>query len=169
MATVDLTAVKQHLNITDSTQDVELTKFINAVLLQVTAFVGPLSGTASGRVVSDGTVLVLPTMPIQSVESLTNTLDNTTALTISDYDLDKDAGLMYGVPAGTYEVSYTAGWAVLPEDLALDILDLIKLRWSSQRGTARIGQTPETAPNMPGAYTAILERLKATHAPSKVV
>lgn len=173
MATVDLPAVREHLNIPTSTSDTELNSFLNAALSMVSAIVGPLSGSAIGRAVSDGTVMPLPTMPVQSVQSLVNVIDSATSLTVSDYTLDLASGLMYDVPAGTYTVTYTAGWSTgnLPDDLALGILELVRHLWTTQRGVARPGPGPSLDASTPVAYALpnrVLELL-AAHTPVKVV
>lgn len=175
MATVDLAAVKAHLNITGPDDDTELETFLNAALAMVTTVVGPLSGSATGRCVSvfdmlAGSVMPLPTMPVQSVETITGIWDPT-PLTVSDYTLDSATGLMYGVPPGVYVVDYTAGWATLPDDLALGILELVRHLWLSQRGggvRTGLGQ-PDVASPMSYAIPNRVLELLAPYTPVKVV
>lgn len=135
MATVDLAAVKRHLNITDTDSDAELTDFLSAANTMLASIVGPLSGSGlTGRCVSDGSVMPLPTMPVQSVDTMAALTDLDTALTPADYTLDKPAGVLYDVPPGTYTVTYTGGWVDLPDDLALAVKELVRHLWATQRG-----------------------------------
>ena len=145
MTVVNLDLVKRHLTMDKETNDDRLTLILDAALEIVADIVGPLSGSASGRVTSDGNVLVLPSIPVVGVTSIASVIDPDTPLDLADYTVDLANGFVYGVPCGTYTVVYDAGWDTvggapdLPADMASGVIELIRKLFGVYRGPTRSG------------------------------
>jgi hypothetical protein len=94
----------------------------------------------------------------------------TTALTLADYELDADTGLLRlaagGWFRGTYTVTYTSGRADLPAAIRLAVLVIAEHLWETQRGAAPVGPLSgdDTFPT-PGLGFAIPNRALELLAP----
>lgn len=159
MGLVTLEDAKEHLNITDSTHDVELQGFIDASTQFVTYITGPVVPTTFTNEVHDGgwPTIVLFNPPIISVQSVTEHLGPTSyALSLqppgstSDnygYSLDDpESGILVrrsgaGTPMAFWGgrrsvvVTYLAGRATVPADIRMATLeDLRGLYQQTQQG-----------------------------------
>lgn len=145
---VSLAAVKQHLNITSTTQDDELRR-----LVAVAAAVGE---RVTGRVFGRKTVtaekhdggresIVLREVPVLSV---TTVVEDGDTLTSSDYALSPTgSGVLTRVSSGvpqtweqpgekqTVSVTYEAGYVEQPANDVLGAMKLIRHLWEDQRGS----------------------------------
>jgi uncharacterized phiE125 gp8 family phage protein len=157
MTVLTLDEIKEHLNITDSTYDDELTGFIEAAEAIIAERVGPLEETTFTSTVdsSDGR-LILPAKPVISITSITLISPaRGSALGFSygatDLHLNRQSGEVttstgYGLVAGRYEVVYEAGLTVLPASLRLAVKEMVRHLWKSQRGgSQRPGSTDQAA------------------------
>lgn len=160
---VSLDDAKQHLNITVSTTDDELSAFVVRAQSAVEARVGPLTPNTYtrrlGRDLTSVNALVLPVTPVISLTSVTSVIGlnvATTNLTVST------SGVVTGIYgwsfAGAYDVVWVAGRASIPGDLYLAVLEMLRHLWSTQRGGAsranRVGDSlantvPESAYSWP--------------------
>ena len=143
MSLPTVTDLKIHDNQTSSTDDNELQDHLDAAIEVVEGIVGPISsGTVTEthyNVSSD--VLVLKRMPVASLVSVSSRVGaTTTALTLADYELDADTGLLRAVSGagfyGSYTVSYTVGRSALPASIKLAVLIVAEHLWRTQRGVA---------------------------------
>lgn len=173
MSVLDLTSAKAHLNITGSTNDVEIQATIDAAEAAIGRKIGPLETSAvTSRVTGCARALVLPTLPVVSVTTVTGS----DASTISASDLVADpSGVVsfasYGsFPSAAYTVVYEAGWGAVNEDVwagPADLLQAIKEMtrhlWVTQRGgSVRPGSTsPDALSNtLPGSAFALPIRVQ---------
>lgn len=147
MSAVTLAEVKAHLNITVTTQDVELQATIDAAEAAISRLVGPLvATTTTSRVRGCRSALLLPTTPLISLTSVTP-IDGA-ALTLSDLYGSPSGVVTYSAGTGSfpspwYTVVYSAGRATLPADLGQAVKELVRHFWATQRGgSTRPGSTP---------------------------
>lgn len=176
MSVLTLAEVKEYLNISATTSDTELGKFITRGEAAIANRVGALAPSAQTEAYDGGGSLIkLLCVPVISVASVTESygptnrtlaeqpLDGTGGFSAYGYTLEKATGVLTrrisGI-AGAFApgrrnvtVTYTAGWstdgtsATLPGDLTDAILAHIKDRWKSQLGgSARGGQVGEPPP-----------------------
>jgi hypothetical protein len=143
VSVVSLADAKAFLNQTTSTNDDEVQMFLDRAERILARRVGPLgTETVTDEVHTGPGPLVLRRYPVVGVTSATSY-----GATVTDLDLDTDAGVLYGTFGSTsraVRVTYTAGRESLPEDLELAVLELVKHLWESQRGNS--AATP------PGSY-----------------
>lgn len=147
--------LKEHLNITSATHDVELQHMLDAAVQVVEGYVGRLnerSVTETHRNGSGGGPLVLRESPVVSVLSVASA-DGTT-YAAADYDLDGPAGMLH--VAGGYgrwprgvTVTYLAGRSELPAAIRLAVLIVAGRLWETQRGNA-----PSALPVSDDGFTA---------------
>lgn len=173
MSVVSLTQVKTHLNLTVSTHDGELQSLIDAAEAAISERTGPLEPTAeTARVRGGRPTLILPISPVASLTSVTPVDGD--ALTLSDLYLDEVSGLVTyesgaTFAAGRYDVAFTSGRAVCPDDLKLAVKELVRHVWMTQRGpTTRPGsrESEAAANTLPGAayvFPFRVEQLIAPH------
>lgn len=155
MALPTVADLKKHINIpADVTaDDAELGEVLDAAVELVASMVGPLESGAVTEVHRgvDSRLLVLRQMPATSLTSvsLRYATGETSALTLSDFDLDTEAGIVRlvsgGWLAGTYVVVYDAGRATLPASVRLAVLIVAAHLWETQRvpGVNRFGSPDE--------------------------
>ena len=148
-AAASLAEFKAHLNITDTTQDVEVQAMLDAATGVAEGVVGPIvERGVTSRVDFPGGALALPAYPVVSVESVSS-VRRDAVYPETDLEVDATAGMVRltggsGLPADMYDVTYTVGRAATTDDvpaaLKLAVLVIGKHMWETQRGrTARPG------------------------------
>ena len=157
MSVLTLAEAKAHLNITTTTQDVELATFMDAAEAVIAKRCGPLTPVTTTCRVRGGGSLVLPVVPAVSLTSVSPAgwLDSVDVyfdtyeddygdpLPVTDLYLNGAAGVVTHNLGGTfgaasYDVVYESGRASIPEDLLLAVKELVRHLWStSQRGGSR--------------------------------
>lgn len=136
----DLEDLREHLRKTDITAEAEqLEMHLEAATEAVEGWrsIGPLvSRQFTERAAARLGHLILTKTPVQSVTSVTP-VDGGTPLTVGDLDVDGNAGIVHGVPTGTYSVVYQAGRGsidAVPVSLKLAVLIIAGHIWEIQRG-----------------------------------
>jgi hypothetical protein len=169
-----LTDLRAQTNITSTADDGELQDTLDAAIDVVAGIVGPIDDPAPVTethysVSSD--VLVLKRMPVGALTAVSaRSGAATTALTLADYELDADTGLLRSATGGwfrgTYTVTYTSGRADLPAAIRLAVLVIAAHLWETQRGAAPVGPLSgdDTFPT-PGLGFAIPNRALELLAP----
>jgi len=143
MSVVTRDEAKTHLNITSTTYDTELQTFLDRVEAAIAKRVGPLTSTTkTDRVRGLDSVLFLRYPPVISLTSVT-------AIEGTVVDIDQLTPTVGGrvewkafgyFPSRFYDVVYQSGWATVPDDLKLGVLEILRRYWgSSQRGQGRQG------------------------------
>lgn len=147
MSAVLLEEVKAHILVTDGSKNALVQSFIDeaeAIIVKKLGFLGPT--TITGRRVSGGDCLVLPHAPVASVSSIVG--KSGAVVSVAGTYLNQGAGLIEADTSFSeawYTVTYVAGYATLPDHLALAVKELVKHLWMSQRGpTTRQGEDPAT-------------------------
>jgi uncharacterized phiE125 gp8 family phage protein len=181
---VSASDVRQHLNLTDSTQDAELEGFTRAAQAVIENITGPILPRSVTETFDGGQrSIVLSVYPVLTISSITeNTTGTAYPLTEITAPYSDTTGYSYRVDYsigeitrwsgtfpmnwakgfGTVTVTYTAGRAQVPEDIRLATLRLIEHMWSSQQGGSRRG----TSNDVPGAGHVMpwyVEELLAPH------
>jgi hypothetical protein len=145
MGVLTLPEIKEHLNITVSTFDAELTSFGTRAEAAVASRCGPLASTpVTTKLRGFSPVLRPQVTPILSLTSITPT--GGSALTLSLF-VTPEVGLRgpqvveWLAPGGIfnaawYDVVYNAGRSTLPEDLRLAALEGVRYFWQTQLGEA---------------------------------
>lgn len=153
---IDLLDVKEELGITDTTSDSKLQRWISEESQRISDYCGrtfpqqtvsetfrldtPPSRSYDRRI----DTLVLTRRPVISITSITEDSDD--PLTASDYEVNKDTGILYRLTASgssdtrtlwtAYKVVvvYIAGYAVgtIPSAISAACMTLLKHRWSAQ-------------------------------------
>ena len=124
-----LSDAKQHLNISSSTDDAELTRKLEAAVELVEAEVGPLELLSATETLDRSGVLRYG--PVQSVTAATFA----GADVLSSVVLNKDAGIVTGVYPGTV-VTYTYGRSVPTAAQRHVLVEMVRRAW---RGTQQGG------------------------------
>jgi hypothetical protein len=142
----DLTDLKEHLNITGSDNDAELTRFLD-VATTIVAGLADGSSPAEERVTASRGVAVLRRRPTGAVTHSTLGGGPVTGFTV-----DAAAGLVVGVPyTGTLTVTYESG--SVPESVLIVAELMIASRlWETQRGNSPtiLQGTDDQLPFIPG-------------------
>jgi hypothetical protein len=169
VSVVTLAEAKTHLNITVTTYDAELQAYLDRCEAAIGRQVGPLASTATtAEAHGGGRALLLPTTPVISLTSVTDATGAT--LTVSDLHVTTDGvvswsttGLgWFGSP--WYMVVYAAGRATLPDDLKLAVLEMVRHKWLTQRGSGRPGSAaPEMVPGAAYSFPIAVNELIAPH------
>jgi hypothetical protein len=160
MSVATLADVKAYMNITTSTSDVELQKFIDAAEAAVVKRCGPLAATPVTKRVRGGKdVLTVSLTPVISLTSVTPV--NSTALDVTKLNADPTGVIEY-LAGGTffmpfYDVVYSAGRASVPADLLEGVWEQARHQWESQIGGSRRPGTP-TPPAAPVNSAALSPR-----------
>lgn len=180
---VSLAEVKQHLqmDLTKTTNDVELQRFIDAAETAIGHRVGPLTpitvtethdgGDASiylrklpvGSVTTVTEVVgnIIYTLtnqpPGQSVDAWGYTVNSTTGRVIRRTASGQPYRFVPGMENVT--VTYQAGWATLPDDLVAAVKELVRHLWKTQRGNNSGRPGFEDEPVVVGAFSSWPERV----------
>ncbi len=122
----------------NTAHDAEIEGFIRAMHPIVEFFVGgPIEPRTMIRTVRAGSMLVLPVAPVLEVVSFNS---YGTALTLLDYSLDTELGILrhvngYGTfPFGDIDVTFIAGRRIIPEALSHASKVIFAHLWETQRG-----------------------------------
>lgn len=152
MALPTLPDLKQHLNIPSAVtdDDDELETVLDAALEVVAGIVGPLEAETVTEIHRgvNSPLLVLRRMPAAELSSISARYSSTdtTALSLSDYELDSDTGIVRLVNGsgfyGTYVVEYTTGRTDLPASVRLAVLIVAAHLWETQRRPGFTSATP---------------------------
>ena len=141
---------------------------IDAAEAAIAAKCGPLAATpVTEQATASGGTMLLASLPVVALVSVTP-VSGSIALDLNGLTVDTSAGVVSGVPSGTYTVAYTAGRAPCPPDLLLAVKEQVRHLWDTQRGpTGRPGSTTSaaTANTIPGAAYMMPFRVSELIAP----
>lgn len=137
---VGLADAKAHLNVTVTTYDAELRRFLDVATDLCESYTGRSLRRRTVTEALDGgrSSLVLRQAPVLSVTSVV--VDGTT---MSDLAVDLPNGIVYtdddesGIftpGRQTITVTYVAGWAAPPADVQQAVLETLRHLWTTQRG-----------------------------------
>lgn len=148
MALATVADVKAFAGITTSNDDALLTSLINAVSVAFVKWTDrDLESTTHTDVMDGpgGSVMVLPNYPITAVTSLK--IDGVSiparpavgemGFSYNDFSI-RLHGYRFPRDFGNIEITYTAGYTVVPDDLKQAVIETVVLRYNERR---RIGET----------------------------
>lgn len=166
-----LPEAKQQLNMTSSSSDAEVTRWLAAAQEKIEGMVGPLVPTpftethrAPGR-----DSLMLRQTPVVSVDLISNGFDDSQLWVANDLTFDEKSGrvwLRWGgclVPHWGHQngvvVDYVAGWEEVPESIREATGIILDHMWKTQRGWSpkpdmrgRVPGDVENAPAYPMGF-----------------
>lgn len=162
---------KTYLNKTSSSEDAELTHYLNAAQALAENRAGTFATTTRSETINcRGNGINLSYRPIVTVTSLTPLLNTWPSFATADVAWDARAGTVWrrdlGTLAGAWTVAYTAGWAGdIPENYWLATLIIGEHLWLTQRGSSavpgrggeEVGQIPGASYSMPWRAAQLLE------------
>lgn len=182
MTTLD--DAKAHMNITTTTNDVELASVLAGAIALAESFVGPIelrSVTETHYAVNTDRLVLrrLPAVSVTSIAIRASTGSTPTVYLTDSLLLDPDVGvlrMMNGWPLyGDVTVVYVAGRTLTPPAVHRAILAIVKADWSSQRGARPLpgsGEGDAATPYYPGAGTGlsplVIALLQPHHAASAI-
>ena len=141
MSLPNLTDFDAHLS--GGGDDTEKDDTLDAAVDIVEGIVGPLQVAAVTEIHRgiSSSLLVLRQAPVVALSSIASGYGSVfTALTVSDYDLDADAGVVRAVNGGRFrgdfQVTYTVGRSDVPVAIREAILIIAAHLWETQRGVA---------------------------------
>lgn len=162
-----LADAKNHINLTTSSQDEEVRRWIGATTRCVEWFVGPV---APRTVTEDHNVrqveaLALRKIPALSLTTVAAVLDGGTSYEVADLDLDgadgivrrKDGGCLYG----PLRVTYRAGRLIVTENISSGAELIFQHLWRTRQGPGRSqrgGDDFDVTEPIPGLGYAIPNR-----------
>jgi hypothetical protein len=138
---VSLAVAKEQVNIpaTTTSFDEELRGYIAATTRAVESEVGPVVKRTVTEVRPGGHLLLLNSTPVLALTSLTGIYNSGISYLPADLDTDLDTGIVRrrdgGWFVGPLRVVYTAGRAVIPENILLAGKIIIQHLWETQRGS----------------------------------
>lgn len=139
MPLIDLDAAKDYLNLSaDNTDDdAEIQGWIDAVTVLVENEVGPCTVREFTSTVSGTGSWWLPRRPVVEITEIT-AFGHTSTTDVEDYVVQAATGRVvatdgYGVPAGDWTITYTAGWDEVPVNIQRAALMILKHLWTNQR------------------------------------
>jgi uncharacterized phiE125 gp8 family phage protein len=148
---VALPEAKSFLNITSTTSDDELRRFLAVVTEKGEQVTGRVFGRRAITAECDGgwPALVLPKAPVVSI---TTVRENGAVVSAEGYRVRSLAGgvlerrsgylrIPWTPGAGNIEVTYVAGYTAQPQPDRQGALVLLKHLWETQRGTVRLNAT----------------------------
>lgn len=182
MSVLDLMDLREHLNVTDSSNDGELQDILDAAETAISHYVGGLGETEVVEKHDGGsTLLILRRPPVLEVTEVTYA--DGTELDLDDLDVDLDTGIVHWrySTAGRFTagsryvtVTYTTGREDLPADLRMAILVLAGHLWETQRGAGPVraasafgGALTDETP-VPGLGYALPHRVMELLAPYRL-
>lgn len=188
---VTLADAKAHLNITNTTHDTELQGLITAMTPIVEAITGPiLSAAYTEQYDGGGPLIVVQHRPILSITAVVEYYGATsyTLTQVATPDLASTYSYTYEAATGTLVrrttggaaigfaagaanviVSYTAGHAVIPPNIRLGALELIRINYSqTQQGGRRRGtSTADAAPKGEAPAIFVTDRVREMLMPNR--
>ncbi len=138
---LDLSEVKDHLNITSSANDAELARFNSAATAFVERHVGPVAQRTVVETVTPLTGgLIYLSAPVISITSMVAAYGYPGTYTVGNwtpdgYGIRAAYGLGTSYLSSPVTITYVGGYVDVPADLREAILDYVKWRWESQRGS----------------------------------
>jgi hypothetical protein len=142
--------LKEHNNQLSAADDDELQNHLDAAVEVVEGLIGPVAEdtVTETHYGLNSSVLVLKQMPVGALTAVSSRAGSTTtALTLSDYELDPATGLVRLANGswfyGNFTVTYTTGRADVPASIRLAILIVAEHLWETQRMP---GQSRDSAP-----------------------
>lgn len=143
MTLVTLDEAKRQLDITTTSEDVELQLYIDALTAAIEGYVGVVEQREITDIVTGGgpalAVLHPPLLAVTSLAGGTGTSVDYPAATLT-VDPGGIIGRLDGslFPAGRYTVTYTAGRTAVPPTIKLAALILLQHLWRTQYGASRV-------------------------------
>lgn len=136
---VSLADVKAHLNITSTTNDEELRRFIDAATDFIESRIGPVVRRSITATVFPQSGLLFLTPPVVSLTTMTYAYGYSGSVDVTGVYLDGYAGVVrpaYGTTfAYPVTVTYVGGRAIVPALIQQAALDYVKWSWETQRGS----------------------------------
>lgn len=140
MSVITVSEVKDLLNITTTADDGAVVDVITRAEAALAGKVGRLEPTVVVEwLPSDGGAVTLTSLPVLSLTAVSGAW----AVDMATLTLRR-GGVVTGLPAGDWSVTYQAGRTVCPPDLQEAALLLAKHMWEPRRGPNR--GTPSTPP-----------------------
>lgn len=143
MALLTLAEAKDQLDITTTSSDAELQRYIDALTAPIERFVGPVENRTVSEVIEGKThVLCLSSTPVVSITSITPALTGGETIAPADVFLDGAKGIVRRLDGGAFcgglwTVTYTAGRGTVPATIRLAAAILLQHLWRTQYGAAR--------------------------------
>ncbi|MEH0423123.1 head-tail connector protein [Streptomyces sp. B21-083] len=147
MALLTLAEAKAQLDITTTTDDVELQVYVDGVTAAIEAHVGPVENRAVTEThdipACGARVLVLRETPAVSLTSVVAVLANGAGYNVADLDLDGPTGIVRRLDGGRLygplRFVYQAGRGTVPATLNLAGRIMVQHLWRTQYGASRAG------------------------------
>jgi uncharacterized phiE125 gp8 family phage protein len=141
--------LKTLLQISTSNDDELLALYLAAAVRLVEARTGPLTvRTFTERITTNRNNLLLAYRPVVAITTVTQILDSWDTVTPDLLAFDSVSGVVYrtdfGTLAGSWDITYVAGWQAVPESWQLAILVTAEHLWRTARGAAK---RPSSGPN----------------------
>lgn len=165
MPVLDIDQVRGHLNLVreDAETEAAVRAIITAAEAAIAARCGDLEPTQRVEVHTVGRGGALPLRaPLVSVTSITPVTGGA-PVTVQAHQVDATAGLVHGLPAGTYAVAYVSGREHCPPDLLMGVKELVAHLWATTKRSA--GDRGRQAAEAPGAAYLYPYRVEAWIAP----
>lgn len=143
--TVDEASSYLRMNLSSPALDPDLLQgVIDTAEGVVSNIVGPLATSTMVTVIQGGPTFVLPSWPVSTVSSITNShgVITTDGITVTR----SGVAVASGLPHGRYTIAYVAGWATVPAAIRTAILEMIRHLWQPQRGSVTRGGEPSSQP-----------------------
>ena len=155
MATGDLTTlanVKQWVNVTSSTDDSLLTRLITSVSNFIQTWLNRALSSATYTETYDGPIgtrMLVANYPVTAIASLSidgATIPLSTDVTVAGYVLDTYGVILrgnysFGNGRSNVEITYTAGYSVIPVEIEQAAIELVALRYAERRRPGVSSQT----------------------------
>lgn len=142
MALLTLAEAKAQLDITTSTDDVELQAYVDSLTAVIERYVGPVENRTVTEVVHGRTAIALTQVPVVSLTSLTPLMTGGVAVGTDEVFLDPDTGLVSRLDGGAFvggpwRAVYEAGRGEVPATINLAARILLQHLWRTQYGASR--------------------------------
>lgn len=136
---VSLADAKAHLNITSTTHDEELRRFIESATKTCEFFCGPVVPRTYVERVPSCAWMLLKRTPVVSLTSVVPWRTAGTTYTVGDLVVEEDTGRVERLDGGVFtggpfRVTYKAGQSVIPSNITEAALIIIAHSWDTQRG-----------------------------------
>lgn len=143
MALLTLAEAKAQLDLTTTSDDVELQAYIDGLTDAIERHVGPVENREVTETHDVGMVrqLVLLQTPVVSLTTVAAVLTSGTSYEVADLDLDGTTGVVRRLDGcalrGPLRVTYTAGRGTVPATINLAARIMLQHLWRTQYGAAR--------------------------------